>query len=1490
MKKKHKKLIQVAIIFVLLFTILSRPNTANSLEMQENTDQRDEVDEQPEEEQPAKEQPVEETKEEQSEEEQPEQQELELQENFEMETPLETSKEQTIEKFMTGEVEEVSTFEELRLAIANPEVSRVEVMNNLVRSGTGLDTAIGTINRNLLIRGNGYSINFGADNGSLFLGELADGEKATLRVENVITVKAGNVPLYNATSNNSVAWTLELENVHDTSPRFASLELGKVDFTGGENSFKLTAGTVVLLEAKDIVIRGGSEVLIDRGNASVFNTAATVQNSSISLQEGSTLNITTASGNANTINIAGDNATIDVRGNSSFILNTPGPVAVATDTTNNGIRMAGLNPSIKVSENSLMDVTTTQGKRGIGLYGNGANLLIENGTLNMNLATASAVHVMGAQSSVNFNQSIVTMNYTTGRGVVVNGVEPSLNLYQSDVSMIGSGASEGIQLLGRDALLLLDNKSTLDVSSEGAGTLQNIVIGNNNENPKLHILGSSKLKVSTGSGTAAAATATNTALNIRGSNPEVILGEGSMLDITITSGARRGVSIDGANAKINVAEKSKINITGDTGDMFRVIGNSSEFAVENAEIMINNTSGRGLHLSGTAPTFTATDSIVNIIGTTNVRLGTNGNNASIDLHNSQLTIESSNGANIHMTDGDSKINIAKESTVILESNNAKNIFIDGDKSLIDVSDGSKLTTTAGNSDSIHLNGNYATMKVRGNDTFIHASSNVSATYYNATVHLGRNTAVAGVAAGVIMEVTDGAEMTVESGRATALMIQGSHGNFNVLNEGIFNVKSADSSDAAGGSAAPVRFVGANGGPINGDHTFTIDNAEMTITKTGGTVPGIRMFGNRNAVIVQNGGKFVIDNPGGTGNASNGGVGLGNQGIHYSGGDDSSFTVDGIGSEVRILAANGPAIDMENRRGKINVLNGGYFQTEGRTLGEANGIFNAGVLEVTFDNPLFMDFRNNRSGGGNIFNVSATSRLVATNSDLSVWGNGVDLDGDPDLNFVNLDYTFTGLNFSILEYSSKQEELNIETFGAGGFGNYSRMSSNNARWAIVDELRVPTDADRFVYGRVSMPIGIHYSRPAWEGEAIVEVEVERLDGSIEKYFGITRGHTYENTGISIYGEEPRGGLFEIELKTSLQEGEVVRVVGVGRVDRLTTNGFDNVILVDEVRTFPVVPPTPAKASDYIATSARVLRGFSENPEVDVFVKHNGEWIDTTGVKVDANGNFEVSLEDLTLHVGDQLQVFLQDKKGSAEAAGVINPPVTNSQVGNINPETSLEYHDTIFLPATIVTVDDLGPVSPVDPLDPETPVNPENPPVLPENQGHLSIDFISRFNFGVKQISAVDTKYYALPQRLLDEDNQVIEGKERPNYIQISDNRSPSERHGWELSVTQDSPFINANKEELRGAQLRIKNAELITAQGGQYPNFVRSEFSLTAGNKKPLITTEKGTGKGLWVYRFGNEETMGSSIVLEVPGSATPNQTTYSTKLHWELSAVPENR
>ncbi|MGM0255264.1 MULTISPECIES: WxL domain-containing protein [unclassified Enterococcus] len=209
---------------------------------------------------------------------------------------------------------------------------------------------------------------------------------------------------------------------------------------------------------------------------------------------------------------------------------------------------------------------------------------------------------------------------------------------------------------------------------------------------------------------------------------------------------------------------------------------------------------------------------------------------------------------------------------------------------------------------------------------------------------------------------------------------------------------------------------------------------------------------------------------------------------------------------------------------------------------------------------------------------------------------------------------------------------------------------------------------------------------------------------------------------------------------------------------------------------------------------------------------------------------------------------------------------------------------------VYTKDILDPVLPVDPLAPEKEVDPENPPELPEDQGTLSIDFASRFSFGTQGISAQTKRYYAQPQHLLNADGSINDAEERPNYIQVSDRRPEEERHGWQLAVTQNNQFTDRQDNQLRGARLLLNNQQFASVQESNEPMLQNQDgIVLIPEEKTLLVTAHDGQGAGTWIYRFGNRESAGESVALEVPPTANPRTATYQTTLTWELSAVPDN-
>ncbi|MDA9472811.1 pectate lyase-like adhesive domain-containing protein [Enterococcus sp. 5H] len=571
------------------------------------------------------------------------------------------------------------------------------------------------------------------------------------------------------------------------------------------------------------------------------------------------------------------------------------------------------------------------------------------------------------------------------------------------------------------------------------------------------------------------------------------------------------------------------------------------------------------------------------------------------------------------------------------------------------------------------------VEVSGLGTEVNISTTITGGADNSGFYVGNGTGAAD--AGAVINLLDNAKFTAHATRSSALIMRSQQGTFNIDGNSTLSL----TSEAGNSNYTTLRFRNV------GDYTFNImNNSKVIINKNSGTAPGIRMYGDRNAINVKSGSSFEIRNKG-NGSASNGGSNNSNQGIQYQGGNNQSFNLQDAGSKVEIVADFGAAIDMMGGSGSISSGEGTIFYAEGRTSGAAAGIFNTAVSTITLNSPEYFDFRNNRPAGGNIYNVSAASTLTATNTNFAVWANGTSLNTDPLKSWSLLDFSLTGSNFSTIRSTNFPDEFNnsASSLGSSGLPAYSRISANNSA-PIVDELRVPTTADKNIFGHVSIPEGNIGMRSAWDDEVMVTVELTKANGAREIFEEKTIGLDDENPGVSIYGEEARGGIFQIQLDEFLSEGDKVQVLSAirGEGSRGIESSTED-IQVGEVVTFPIIPPTPAHFdSEIVMSTDTSIQGHSESLDVEITATHNGQPIDTSDVSIDNSGNFEISLSDLTLTESDEIQVFLRDNAGSAAESGVINPPTTNNSVGNINPSTDFNFHDTTFAKAATLTVNEV----------------------------------------------------------------------------------------------------------------------------------------------------------------------------------------------------------
>lgn len=1273
---------------------------------------------------------------------------------------VETSSEAAVSSAETT----VQSWEAFCQAASDPAIARIHLGTNIIHTTAA---SLAMFDRAVTIVGHGYQLNTGPDRFELGTVEHA----STLRLENIVLGSANaHDALVYATPDVSAQWSVEMENIQELSDNqsgIITLAHGKVIFTGGTNTLD-QRNDRTLFQVKDFEVRGQSLLNIERGDATILFASADSVSPTMMIHEGAEVSIVTANGNANTIDLRGNDGQVQIADGASLKIQTGGTTIVPTETANNALIMSGTHPTLTVSNQSLLQVDVlANAKRAVYLNGRNPEITIDQSTYttssvsNSNtllagdnpvlaLRNASAslrstsgdtLTLSGTAPQLKIEQTelsvisttgrrigligdlavlqlqdaqSVTLEGTSGQGILVQGMQPEMRMTKSILQVNDEGASNAVTLDGADALLLLEEESLFEIKSEGTGTNQNMIIGNNHPRPKLRITKNSMIDVNTASSQANANILSNNVLNVRGDFPVIELSEDSELNMTVNSGRRRGIYFSGREAL---------------------------FHVDNSHLTLLINQATGIYMEGI-----------------------------------RAEAEIKNYADIYINNG------------------------------------------------VYFRGNY-------------------------------------------FSVTDKATFVVDAN--TNFVVNTSN------DAGVFTFQ---------------RSAGE-------ESIFLIDNATVNILEATGTqIGGLSMMEDNSTIKVQNSASLKIK-----ANGSSSANAFANFGIRFftastNTKDNNNLFIKDQAS-VEIEAPFGPAVTMANNHlirhyGQIVVENLASFKAIASPVTAGSGVVYAGGVDFHVNNPLYIELTNN-NGQNPVFHFSfadGSTVFSGINSPLTLWRIRDDHQADPWLEIEKVDFAFSSTTNSVsgltmnLTYTSDEEKLNSSLVGS--LGNYSRIVIDNTDWGIADELYVPTDADKKIYGHLSVPNGLNSTRSARDNEVEVEVEVKRITGETETHVAKSVGHTEGSPGISIYGEEPRGGLFEINLKQYLQAGDTVRITRVELTSGALTEGYDHQILTDTVETFPIVPPIPAEfTSAFILIHSQTLEGVSENKDVAVLATINGEWLDTKDVEIDPDGRFTIDLSHLSLAEDDEIQVFLQDNNGSAQEANVSNPPATNNKQGNINPATQLTFRDTTFPAAPIIKV--VGPVLPVDPLDPDATVDPENKPDL-EEQGILSIDFVSQFQFGTQRISINDTVYYAQPQRLLNEAGDIIDTQSRPNYIQISDRRPESKTNSWQLSVTQKKQFADENKQELNGARLALTNQQLIKRNAADSLRHL-DPITIVPGAKQLLIAKTGTEGHGTWIYRFGDQDSASTSVHLEVPKGANPKATNYSSTLTWELSAVPLN-
>ncbi|MBL1228253.1 hypothetical protein IW492_03265 [Enterococcus sp. BWB1-3] len=938
------------------------------------------------------------------------------------------------------------------------------------------------------------------------------------------------------------------------------------------------------------------------------------------------------------------------------------------------------SPKVTIEDGASVSITTAAPTAGVWATANTIDLRGDNPELLIQTAASLMVSTIGTTASP---------TNTNGNTIALVGANPKVSVFSGgNVTISSTAAKRGIFLSGEEPKIQVDDGKI----STSSATREAIFLSGNQPSVMME-LGELNVVSTTGKG-----------INLSGDQPSIVIELGE-LNVTATTG--EGIYLSGKEPKI-IAQDSKGIVESTSGQRVNLQGDNSQVLLTNSVFNMNAavTGGRTFLMNGTAPEMRLNNSDIVMTGMTGIDLL--GTDASLLLENKSKIDINTGGSVINGDDisignrtsnptlklsGGSEISINNPGRFTMNSGRA--IYVNGEGSQVDISGESTIDITAEDKDGILFWGDNVDMSIVDSEVIVKAALDKSAiggslgekgstVVKDSKIHVlsGQLWFVAGETI-----VIDNSEINSPRFLYNALeTVIKNHSYLELHHDGTrsgsgYQVTHPIEAEILQGVMGSSRLEAIE----VTIQTNAIVDIQRTDYNTSTQSGGLR---NRTGTIVtvESGGKLSIytEKQGTTTHRVDAVRFVGDNGNLRSG-----FIVRDMGSEVRVHAKDGAAItnvlDFTKFDVDLEVSNYGYFEARGNT--DSNlAIFDIGAANIIFDNPLFLDFRNDRQGGGRVFSTTANSQLTGINSDLALWEGGSDLDGDPYLNFRNLDYQFSGVNLRTLVSTSNEEELNTSTIGATGLQEYARISSNNGRWAIADELRVPTNADKHIYGRVSVPVGLEATRPAWTDEAEVIVEVERKNGSLEEYTATTVGHTKDEVGLSVYGEEPRGGLFDIELDEFLEAGDKVRIKEVKLVSGELTPGMENLILTDTVEVFPIVPPKPAEfSSKMIGKTAAGIQGHSENKEVEVTAAHNGQAFDTSGVTVDDDGNFTIDLTALTLEEDDIIQVFLRDNEGLAGNAGVIAPPATNNERGNINPAESFDFHDTAFEPAATLMV-------------------------------------------------------------------------------------------------------------------------------------------------------------------------------------------------------------
>ncbi|MGM0232055.1 pectate lyase-like adhesive domain-containing protein [Enterococcus sp. AZ094] len=257
----------------------------------------------------------------------------------------------------------VTTMAEFISALQDPAVSILSLQADLVQS----TSSIMTIDRPIMIQGNGHALTL--NNNSAYFQLLTVNEETIFRIENLTYQKIGNTALIQTTNALSKNWVVELEEVEEASENrspFILAREAKVHFTGGINRFEaMTMASDTLFNLKEVEVGNQAQVIINKPNMWIFYTAPDIQDPRLLIDEGAQVSITTRLGDANTIDLRGDNGQMELNHGARLTIRSPGTTAAPTNGNNNAVILSGRNPRFIAAENSVFSIELQKENAGL---------------------------------------------------------------------------------------------------------------------------------------------------------------------------------------------------------------------------------------------------------------------------------------------------------------------------------------------------------------------------------------------------------------------------------------------------------------------------------------------------------------------------------------------------------------------------------------------------------------------------------------------------------------------------------------------------------------------------------------------------------------------------------------------------------------------------------------------------------------------------------------------------------------------------------------------------------------------------------------------------------------------------------------------------------------------------------------------------------------------------------------------------------------------